>query len=153
MEMIYLVISFLGRAGMAANFGGKIWLWEVQNKIYLSFLACAIVCRQILLFVLLFDCVCLLAYMGPWRMPGQYGANIYRLRCLVASIEALSMAHWLMSSVLYRRIALAIEMASRLDAFVLIVFFAYLYGTRAVSRAIQSEYLTDCGVQWLQLKR
>ena len=48
-----------------------------------------------------------------------------------------------MSLVLYRRIALAIEMASKLDAFVLIVFFASLYGTLAVAGAIRSEYLTD----------
>jgi hypothetical protein len=41
MEMIYLVISFLGRAGMAAYFGGKVWPWELHKTIYLSFLACA----------------------------------------------------------------------------------------------------------------
>ena len=58
-----------------------------------------------------------------------------------------------MSLVLYRRIALAIKMASKLDAFVLIVFFACLYGTLAAAGAIQSKYLTDCGVQWLKLKR
>ena len=58
-----------------------------------------------------------------------------------------------MRSVLYRRIALAIELASKRAAFVLIVFLACLYGTRAVAGAIQSEYPTDCNVQWLQLKR
>ena len=41
MEMIYLVISFLGGTGMAAYFGGKVWPWEVQKTIHLSFLACA----------------------------------------------------------------------------------------------------------------
>ena len=41
MEMIYFVISFLGRAGMAAYYGGKDWPWEVQKTIHLSFLACA----------------------------------------------------------------------------------------------------------------
>ena len=58
-----------------------------------------------------------------------------------------------MSSVLYRRIALAIKIASKLDAFVLIVFFACLYGTLAVAGAILSKYSTNCGVQWLKLKR
>ena len=52
-----------------------------------------------------------------------------------------------MSSVLYQRIALAIKMARELDAFVLIVFFASLYGTLVVAGAIRSKYLTDCGVQ------
>ena len=41
MEMIHLVISFLGGAGTAANFGGNVWPWEVQKTINLSFLACA----------------------------------------------------------------------------------------------------------------
>ena len=40
MEMIYLIISFLGGAGMAAYFGGKVWPWEVQKTIHLSFSAC-----------------------------------------------------------------------------------------------------------------
>ena len=78
---------------------------------------------------------------------------IDQLRCPVASIEALSMAHVLMRLVLvYWRITLAIEMASKLDAFVFIVFFACLYGTLAVARAIQSKYSTNCSVQWLKLK-
>ena len=47
---------------------------------------------------------------------------------------------------------MAIKMASELDAFVLIVFFACLYGTLAVAGAIWSKYSTDCGVQWLKLK-
>ena len=58
-----------------------------------------------------------------------------------------------MSSVLYQRIALAIKMASELDAFVLIVFVACLYGTLAFAGAIKSDYSADCGVQWLQWKR
>ena len=41
MDIIYLVISFLGGAGMAAYFGGKDCPWEVQKTINLSFLACA----------------------------------------------------------------------------------------------------------------
>ena len=57
-----------------------------------------------------------------------------------------------MSLVLYRRIVLDIKMASELDAFVLIVYFASLYGTLVVTRAIQSKCSTDCGVQWLKLK-
>ena len=64
-----------------------------------------------------------------WDPGGRWGdmEQIFdQLRCPVASIEALSTAHQLMSSVLYRGIALAIKMASELDAFVLIVFFACL---------------------------
>ena len=30
--------------------------------------------------------------------------------------------------------------------------FACLYGTLAVAGAIQGKFLTNCGVQWLQLK-
>ena len=41
MEMIYLVISFLGGAGMATYFEGKACPWEVQKTIHLSVLACA----------------------------------------------------------------------------------------------------------------
>ena len=40
MEMIYLVISYLGKAGMATYFRGKVCPWEVQKTIHLSFLAC-----------------------------------------------------------------------------------------------------------------
>ena len=75
MKMIHLVISFLGGAGMAANFGVKVWPWEIQKKIQLSFLDCAIV-WHLSVFVLLFDSVILLACMGPWRLPGRYGAYI-----------------------------------------------------------------------------
>ena len=71
----------------------------------------------------------------------------------MASVEAVSTAHWSMSLVLYWHIALAIKMASQLDEFVLIVLFACLYGTLAVAGAVRSEYLTDCSVQWLKLKR
>ena len=65
---------------------------------------------------------------------------------------SLRTTHWLMPLVLYQRIALAIKMAGELDAFVLIVFYACLYGTLAVAGAIQSKYSTNCGVQWLKLK-
>jgi hypothetical protein len=44
MEMIHLVINFMGGIGMEANFGGKFYPWEVQKTIHLSFLACDIVC-------------------------------------------------------------------------------------------------------------
>jgi len=47
---------------------------------------------------------------------------------------------------MYRRIALAIEMASKCYAFVLIVVFACLSGTLAVAGGIWSEYLTNCGI-------
>ena len=97
-------------------------------------------------------CFCLFVW-DPGGCWGDTERIFNRLRCPVASIEALSAAHWLMSSVMYRRIALAIEMASKLDAFVLIVFFACVYGTLVVSRAIQKEYWIGRGVQWLKLKR
>ena len=78
--------------------------------------------------VLSFECVICLLVWDPGGRRGDTERIFNRLRCLVASIEALSTAHWSMSSVLYRRIALAIEMASKLDAFVLIVFLLVCMG-------------------------
>ena len=121
MEMIYLVISFLGGAGMVANFGGKVWPWKLQKTIHLSFLACAIVCSSWYLFCCLIVFFCLLVW-DPGGLQGNTEQKFDQLQCPVASIEALSTAHWSMSLVLYRCIALAIKMASKLDAFVLIVF-------------------------------
>ena len=80
--------SFLGGAGMAAYFGGKVCPWEVQIQyICLFCLACAM-------------------YVG-----------------LGVCFDV-----WLCS-------------------------FACLYGTLAFAGEIRSKFLTDCGVQLLQLKR
>ena len=113
MEIIYLEISFLGRAGMAAYFGGKVCPWKVQKTIHLSFLTCAIVCSSRLVFVLLFDCVLLLACRDPGGRRGNMEQILDQLRCPVASIEALSTTRWSMRLLLYQRIALAIKMASK----------------------------------------
>ena len=112
MEMIYLVISFLGKAGMAAYFGGKVCPREVQKTIHLSFLACDIVCISCCLFCYLIVFFGLLVW-DPGGRRGNTEQILDQLRCPVASIEALSMMHRSMRLVLYRRIAMAIKMASK----------------------------------------
>ena len=136
---------------MAVYFRGKVCSWEIQKTIHLSFLARAIVCRSRCLFCRLIVLFCLLVW-DPGGRQGNTEQIFDRLRCPVASIEALSTTHWAMRSLPYRRIALVIKMASKRDAFVLIVFFACLYGTLAVAGEIRSKYSTNCGVQWLKLK-
>jgi hypothetical protein len=74
--------------------------------------------------------------LSRWRRP-------------VASIESLDTRHWGMRAVLYRRTAMAIEMASKVGAFFVVVVFIK---TMAAAGAKQSEYSPYGGVQWLLVK-
>jgi hypothetical protein len=51
-----------------------------------------------------------------------------------------------MRAVLYRRTAMAIQMAGKVGAFFIVVVFIE---TSAAARAKRSEYSTNSGVQWL----
>ena len=97
---------------MATYFGGKVCPWEVQKTIHLYFLACAIICNSWCLFCHLIVFFCLLVW-DPGGRRGNTEQILDQLQCPVASIEALSTTHWLMCSVLYRRIAMAIKMDSK----------------------------------------
>jgi hypothetical protein len=67
----------------------------------------------------------------------------------VASVKALSLLNWAMHVVSYRCIAMARETASKLGTFFIVVLFAV---TLAAARAIQSEYSSNGGIQWLLAK-
>ncbi len=67
----------------------------------------------------------------------------------MASIESLDIRHWAMRTVLYRRTAMAIEMASEVGAFFVVVVFIE---TMAAAGAKQSEYSPYGGVRWLLVK-
>ena len=55
--------------------------------------------------------------------------------------------HWAMGAVSYRRIAMAIEMASKVVTFFIVVL---LIVAMAAAEAIWSEYSPDGGIQWLR---
>ncbi len=67
----------------------------------------------------------------------------------MASIKSLDIRHWAMCAVLYRRTATAIEMASKVGAFVVVVFFIE---TMVAAGAKQSEYSPYGRVRWLLVK-
>jgi hypothetical protein len=67
----------------------------------------------------------------------------------VASVKALNLLYWVMHMVLYRRIAMAREMASKLGTFFIVVVFAV---TLAAAEAIQSKCSSSGGIQWLLAK-
>jgi hypothetical protein len=67
----------------------------------------------------------------------------------VASVEALNLLYWAMHAVLYRRIAMARETASKLGKFFIVVLFAV---TLATAGAIWSKYSSNGGIQWLLAK-
>ncbi len=67
----------------------------------------------------------------------------------VASIESLDVPHWAMRAVLYRCTATAIEMASKVGAFFVVVVFIE---TMVATGAKQSEYSPYGGVWWLLVK-
>ena len=56
--------------------------------------------------------------------------------CLVAFRKALDLLYWLMCSVLYRRIAMAIKMASKIGVFCVVIL---LIVTLVAAGAIRSE--------------
>ncbi len=58
------------------------------------------------------------------------GTTLARWRRPVASSEALDLLHWVMHAVTYRRIAMAIKMASFAGVFVDCCFYAYCPGGR-----------------------
>ncbi len=74
--------------------------------------------------------------LTQWRRP-------------VASIKSLDICQWVMRAVLYRRTATAIEMASKVGAFFVVVFFIE---TMVAAGAKQSEYSPYGGVRWLLVK-
>ncbi len=74
--------------------------------------------------------------LARWRRP-------------VASIESLDIRHWAMRAVSYRRTAMAIEMASEVGAFFVVVVFIE---TMAAAGEKQSEYSPYGGVRWLLVK-
>jgi hypothetical protein len=67
----------------------------------------------------------------------------------VASIKSLDIRHWAMRAVSYRRTATAIEMASKVGAFFVVVVFTE---TMAAAGAKQSEYSLYGEVRWLLVK-
>ena len=67
----------------------------------------------------------------------------------VASIESLDIRHRAIRAVSYRRTATAIEMASKVGAFFVVVVFIE---TMAAAGAKQSEYSPYGGVRWLLVK-
>jgi hypothetical protein len=69
--------------------------------------------------------------LARWRQP-------------VASIESLDICHWAMRGESYRRTATAIEMASKVGAFFVVVVFIE---TMAAAGAKQSEYSPYGGVR------
>jgi hypothetical protein len=74
--------------------------------------------------------------LARWRRP-------------VASIESLDIRHRAMRAVLYQRTTTAIEMASEVGAFFVVVVFIE---TMAAAGAKQSEYSPYGGVRWLLVK-
>jgi hypothetical protein len=84
-----------------------------------------------------FDCNTLLErILARWRHP-------------VASKESLDIRHRAMRDVSYRRTATAIEMASKVGAFFVVVVFIE---TMAAAGAKQSEYSPYGGFPWLLVK-
>ncbi len=67
----------------------------------------------------------------------------------MASIESLDIRHQAMCAVSYRRTATAIEMASKVGAFFVVVVFIE---TMVAAGAKQSEYSPYGGVRWLLVK-
>jgi hypothetical protein len=67
----------------------------------------------------------------------------------VASVEALNFLYWEMRAVLYQRITMAREMASKLGSFFIVVLFA---AALATARAIRSKYSSNGGIHWLLAK-
>ncbi len=63
----------------------------------------------------------------------------------ISSSKALDLLHWEMCAVLYQRIAMAIEMASKYGVFL----HRVLHATLAATGAIRSEYLPDGDIQRL----
>jgi hypothetical protein len=78
----------------------------------------------------------LVAIRARWRQPA-------------ASVEALNLLYRAMRVVMYRRIAMARETASKLGTFFSVVLFAV---TLAATGAIQSKYSSIGGIQWLLAK-
>ena len=68
---------------MAASSGGKVWPWEVQKTIHLSFLAGAFVCTSQCLFRHLIVFFCLLVW-DPGGCRGNTEQIFDQLRCSVA---------------------------------------------------------------------
>ena len=81
--------------------------------------------------------------MSDWLLSA---AILARWRQPVASNIALDLLHRAMRAVLYRRTAMAIQMAGKVGAFFIVVVFIE---TSAAARAKRSEYSTNSGVQWL----
>ena len=75
----------------------------------------------------------LVAIRAQWQQP-------------VASVEALDLLYWAMHAVLYRRIAMARETASKLGTFFIVVLFAVALAAAGV---IRSKYSSNRGIQWL----
>jgi len=69
-------------------------------------------------------------------------------RCLVAFRKALDLLHRVMLPVSYRRIAMAIKMASKVDFYFILVL---LIVALVAAGAIRSELLPDGNVQWLPM--
>jgi hypothetical protein len=65
----------------------------------------------------------------------------------VTSIEALDHLYWAMHAVLYRRISVAVKMASNYGFFLIVALFAFAL---AAAGAIQREHLPGGGARWLQ---
>ena len=71
---------------------------------------------------------------------------IARWQRLVAFRKALDLLHWAMRAISYPRAATAIETASKVGTFYIIVLFAVAL---VAAGAIWSKKLLDGGVQWL----
>jgi hypothetical protein len=80
--------------------------------------------------------------MGPWRSPGQYGANI---RPIAASAKHNAFVNVLGTVLVHRH---GHQNRQRVRCICLLSIACML----AVAGVICNEYSTDCGVQWLQLK-
>ncbi len=65
-------------------------------------------------------------------------------QCPVASTKALDLLHWAMGVVLYRRTTAAIEMATKVGPFFVVVLFAVAL---VAAGAIQSKWLPDGGIK------
>ena len=69
-----------------------------------------------------------------------------RWQCLVASMNAMNLLHWVMCTVMNQRITTAIKMASKVGVFFIVVL---LIVALAAAGAMRSEKSPDDSVQWL----
>ena len=77
---------------------------------------------------------------------GTIGASARPMAAFSGFLKALDLLHWAMRLILYRHIAMAIEMKSKVGTFCMVVL---LLVALAAARAIRSKESPDGSVKWL----